>query len=947
MKRIFVLCWIVTVALFQVAAAQQEDNIEDVKNTTITKLGQTVPDFTATTIDSVTINTADLRGKVFLITLFVTWCPTCNAEIPHLEKDMWQRFKDKKFMVIGIGREHTKEQLAAFKKKKGFTFFIAPDPHRKIYKLFATKYVPRNILVDSRGKIVYQSEGFSEEEFHKLILKIQELLDHKSQTGTVKGTVIDSHNKPILDLQVVLKPEGYGDVADSSGYFVIKNIVPGIYTLEFSHIAFEKKIIKNVEISSNEVLNLNKITLRQRVIKLNRVVVTATRTNRCVTDVSYPINIVSEKSIIERNAKTTAEALREETGIFVQKTSHGGGSAIIRGLSSNQILILVDGIRLNNSTYRFGNHQYLTTIDNLSLQRIEVVRGPTSVLYGSDALGGTINVITKTPEISSSTSGNLNVNYSILSRYASADEEKTAGAEFSLSNSKFAFLTEFSHKNYGDLRRGANSRYPQLEKSTNGLKQTPTGFKAYDFDSKLVYAIASFQTLTLAYQMAKKIDVPRYDKYENSGYSRWVYQPQNRNLVYLIYKNKLQGKFVSSLRASLSYHRQEEGREIQKVITSPLTKEKDDVRTTGFTFQLNSLFREHSLTYGTEIYLDKVASERFYVDTRTGVSEKDIRGRYPDGAKYNSFGLFLQDEITLTQKWKAIAGLRFSYFATHFTIPTEPAATIQFGKIKQNFHSLTGSLGLIRKFNDKIFFNANIAQAFRAPNLSDISKLGESKGETYEVPNTNLKSEKMLSLDSGFKLDFSRLKGSISFYYSRISGLLASAPSTYNGSSTIEINGTTYKVKTKKNIGNAFIRGTEIEINYYLMPKLVFLFNLTSTYGQNTTANEPVGGIPPTFGLMGLEWRGKNFYLYFYSRFARKQNRLSQDNKDDPRIPPGGTPGWQTVNFRTAFNVKNWGNIEFAVENIFDINYRQHISGINGPGRNFILSFKIGGKQNA
>ncbi len=767
-----------------------------------------------------------------------------------------------------------------------------------------------------------------------------------AQTGTVKGIVIDSHNKPISDLQVVLEPKRYGDVTDSSGYFIIKNIMPGIYILKFSHIAFEKKIIKNVKISSNEVLNLNKITLHRRVIKLNRVVVTATCTNRCVTDVSYPINVVSEESIRERNAKTTAEALREETGIFVQKTSHGGGSAIIRGLSSNQILILVDGIRLNNSTYRLGNHQYLTTIDNLDVDRIEVVRGPTSVLYGSDALGGTINVITKIPKIGSSNSGSMDVNYSLLSRYASADEEKTARAEFLLSSSKFAFLTGFSYKNYGDLRRGANSRYPQLEKSTNGLKQTPTGFKAYDFDSKLIYAITPFQTLTLAYQMAKKIDVPRYDKYENSGYFRWVYQPQNRNLVYLVYENKLQGKFINSLRASLSYHRQEEGRDTQKVVTSPLTKEKDDVRTTGFTFKLNSLFKQHFFTYGTEIYLDNVTSERFYIDSETGVSEKDIRGRYPDEAKYNSFGLFLQDEIALTQKWKAITGLRFSYFTTHFTIPTEPAA-VQFGKIKQNFHSLTGSLGLIRKVNDKIFFNANIAQAFRAPNLSDISKLGESKGKTYEVPNTNLKPEKMLSLDSGFKFDFSRLKGELSFYYSRISGLLASAPTTYNGSSTIEINGTTYKVKTKKNIGNAFIRGTEIEMNYYLMPKLVFLFNLTSTYGQNTTANEPVGGIPPTFGLMGLEWRGENFHLYFYSRFARKQNRLSQDNKDDPRIPPGGTPNWQTVNFRTAFNVKNWGSIEFAAENIFDINYREYRSGINGPGRNFILSFKIGGKQNA
>lgn len=179
MRRVLALYWIFVIIFPQLGMAQQQENIEDVKNATVTKVGQLVPDFTATTIDSVKINTAKLRGKALLITLFVTWCPTCNVEISHVEKDTWQRFKDKNFMVIGIGREHTKEQLAAFKKKKNLTFFIVPDPHRKIYQLFATKYVPRNILVDIHGKIVYQSEGFNKENFNELISKIQKLLSRK------------------------------------------------------------------------------------------------------------------------------------------------------------------------------------------------------------------------------------------------------------------------------------------------------------------------------------------------------------------------------------------------------------------------------------------------------------------------------------------------------------------------------------------------------------------------------------------------------------------------------------------------------------------------------------------------------------------------------------------------------------------------------------------------
>jgi hemoglobin/transferrin/lactoferrin receptor protein len=488
----------------------------------------------------------------------------------------------------------------------------------------------------------------------------------QSRVGKIEGCVVDPYNKPILNVHVMLSPTNLADVTDEHGYFTVEKVAPGTYTLKFDHIAFKAKIIENIKIQRGQVLYLNRIILEHEIIDLDEIVVTATRTERHIYDASNPINLVSESTIREHNAKTSAEALREETCIFVQKTNHGGGSAIIRGLSSNQILILVDGFRLNNSTYRLGNHQYLTTVDNHMVHQIEVVRGPTSVLYGSDALGGTINLITKKPNLQSQ---DFDLNYKISGRYASADEEKTVKTEFSLHNHKLALQTGFSFKDYGDLRRGKNSDHPQLEKSTNGLKQSPTGFKAYDFDSKLVYDLTLSQTLILAYQMSKQKDVPRYDKYETDGYLRWLYQPQNRNLVYLIYENNLQAKYVSSLRSSVSLHRQEEEREMQKKATLLLTKEKDNVRTMRLALQLNSLYWRHLLIYGAELYLDKIYSGRFTIDAETGKSEKDMRGYYPDGARYNSFGLFLQDEMHLNPKWRATAGIRFSYFYTEFTIP--------------------------------------------------------------------------------------------------------------------------------------------------------------------------------------------------------------------------------------------------------------------------------------
>ena len=293
----------------------------------------------------------------------------------------------------------------------------------------------------------------------------------QSQTGKVEGHVFEPTGEPVSNLHVMLTNAKFADVTDEHGYFIIENIPPGIYNIKFNHIGFKTRIIENIKIQKDQVLNLNKIVLQPQILQLNELVVTATRTNRNIYDVSQSINIVSETKIKERDVKTSAEALREETGIFVQKTNHGGGSAIIRGLSSNQILILVDGIRLNNSIYRLGNHQYLTTVDNHMVQQIEVVRGPTSVLYGSDALGGTINLITEQPLFQSA---NFNLDYKIFGRYASADREKTTRTEVSFHNNKLALKSGFSYKSYGDLRRGRNSYYPQIEKSTNGFIQSPS-----------------------------------------------------------------------------------------------------------------------------------------------------------------------------------------------------------------------------------------------------------------------------------------------------------------------------------------------------------------------------------------------------------------------------------------------------------------------------------------
>jgi len=760
----------------------------------------------------------------------------------------------------------------------------------------------------------------------------------QQNTGNIKGHIEDYQNKPVPHVNITVLGTDKGTSSDESGYFFIKNILPGKYDIKFSHISYKTRLIKEIEVNPNQTVDIGNVRLRYKIYSSEEITITASKIEKNVYDVPNPVNLINEDQITKRNAKTSSEALREEPGVFVQKTNHGGGSAIIRGLSSNQILLLVDGIRLNNSTYRLGNHQYLTTVDYNCLDRIEIVRGPASVMYGSDALGGIINLITQRPS-TKKMGDELDYNFRFYGRSASADDEKTARAEFSIYNKNIALLLGISYKNFGDLRRGPNSSHPEIENSTNGLYQSPSGFSQNDFDAKFFYKPDDNQELIFAFQMTRQKDVPRYDKYENNDYMTWIYTPQNRYLTYIAYKKQSLNKYINSINFTLSYHRQEEGREIQKKSYTDFRKEIDKVGTLGLNIILNSKYKRHNINYGIELYLDNVQSKRTITDAETKTTKRDNRGRYIDGSEYNSTGIFVQDEISISRKFTAVAGLRYSYFSTNFTFPNDSASGFS-GKYEQNFKSFTGSTGLIYRLTPQVNLNLNISQGFRAPNLSDISKFGESKGSVYEVPNTNLKPEQMLSFDIGTKLKYNKLIADIFVYYSKISDLLASADALYKGSPTIEKGGEAYKVKTKKNIGNGFIQGFESYLSYEAGKGLFLYTNFTYTYGQNTTLDEPIDGIPPAFGLAGIKWNNQKYYLDFYTRFATKQDRLSSDDMDDPRIPDKGTPGWHTINLRTGMKFNQDLYIQLSLENILDYNYREHGSGINGPGRNFIITFE-------
>ncbi len=497
-----------------------------------------------------------------------------------------------------------------------------------------------------------------------LLFTIISVFANKNEGG-IEGIIINELKQPLSDVSVRINSGNYSDITDNNGHFFITNIPESNYQIQFEHIAYNSFTLNNIHVKKNQIVLLDTIRLESKILSADAFIITADRIERDPYEIPSSINIISQKEITERSAKTSAEALREENGIFVQKTNHGGGSAIIRGLSSNQILILVDGVRLNNSLYRLGNHPYLTTVDNNSIEQIEVVRGPTSMLYGSDAMGGTINLRTQIPNNKSVNSWS---DFSFLSRYASADDEKTVAGRSEFGFNKLAFNAGFSYKDYGDLRRGRNSDYKRIEKSTNGIIQSPNGYKAYDFDSKLIYKLSDESNLIAAYQFSNQTDVPRYDKYENDNYYLWQYQPQQRHLAYLKYRQKFYSDYINKLITTISYNKQIEGRHTQHRVDSDLQKEKDEAQTLGLTFEANSIFRNHNFIYGAEIYADDIKSEQYNYDAVSGVGTKNPISRYPDGAEYDSYGFYIQDEYSLLKNLTTIFGGRYSYFNKQFML---------------------------------------------------------------------------------------------------------------------------------------------------------------------------------------------------------------------------------------------------------------------------------------
>jgi TonB-dependent heme/hemoglobin receptor len=633
-------------------------------------------------------------------------------------------------------------------------------------------------------------------------------------------------------------------------------------------------------------------------------VITATRSERQVFDTPHAVSVVSHREVSESNASKTPDILTGTEGVLIQKTNAGGGSPYIRGLIGKQVLIMVDGVRLNNSYYRFGPHQYLNTIDPGIIDRIEVVRGPSSVLYGSDALGGVINVITR-----------RRTEFPVPGETAwftqlhteTADRQWTARAQFEGNRGDFGWVGGINTKNFGDLRGGGDA----------GV-QNPTGYKEFDGDIKLNYRPDSRQEWIFAHQTSSQNDVPKTSEVTLGSKLQFNYDPQLRSFSYLEYRARDAFGIFDGMKLNLSFNRQKEGENIiDRSAPFIETRELTDVRTSGMTGEFtNRIGSANTLVYGFDYYADSYDTGKKSLNSTTGLTTTVAPGT-PNGATYTGFGLYAQDVIALGERAEIIAGTRYASFDAKGTLG---ANSLNFSGSK-----LTGSLHGLYRVAANWNLVGGIAQGYRAPNMEDFFGRVDF---VSEIPNTQLQPEKSLNREAGVKYRSTQTSGEFILFDGDYDDLIVRTTVSPG-------------VKQRQNLKRATIRGAEAGIRHAFTKQWSASGNLTYAWGEDNDSHQPLQRIPPLYGSVRARFDFSSSQWYeAYSNFARKQTRLSPEDLTDVRIPVGGTPGYATLNLRAGFRPSVNQEWLVSLENLGNLQYKTHGSGVYAPGLNLAVTWR-------
>jgi len=738
--------------------------------------------------------------------------------------------------------------------------------------------------------------------------------------------------------------------------------------LTFSHVSFVPAVIEKSEFTAK----ITDIELTIAVINLQEVVLSANKVEEKYRDLPVRIDIIPARQIQFSNPQTTAELLQQNGTVFVQQSQQGGGSPVLRGMETNRVLIVVDGVRMNNAIYRAGHLQNVITIDPNILNRVEVVHGPGSVIYGSDAMGGVMHFYTRNPVLS--TNGKVFTSGNAVLRYSSAANEYSQSFTLNVGGKKIAALVGGSTKAIGDLREGSNrdSKYGDWGKSlyyaeridgndvmsTNSdpLVQKNSGYSQYDLFGKVLYKPTEHYAMTLNMQFSNSSDIPRYDRLTEMSagklkYAEWYYGPQTRGLISLKNEWSKSSKIYDNAQITVAYQYISEDRISRSFGKS---KKKHQEETVNI-FSLNAdfmkkIFSKSELRYGLEGVLNLVDSKAYNQNIITGAITQDAATRYPDGGdNMKNIAAYASNNCEINQKLIFSQGIRFNYISLEAKYTQAMMDLIKFpfdATMKQDNTALNGSLGLVFMPENGWRIATNLSTGFRAPNIDDLTKLNDSNStdQLIIVPNPGLKPENAYNAELTVGKTFTeKFQVEVTGFYTLLANAFVTKPFLYNGQDSIVFDGSLSAVQSMQNVEKATIYGFEANVLAQITKSLSLRSNLTYTYGHVNEGDFPLDHIPPMFGLTSLKLELSKFTGEFFARYnawkrIRDYSPSGEDN--EAYATPDGMPGWYTLNLRTGYQFNRNISLQAGIENILDKHYRNFASGISAPGRNVFVALR-------
>lgn len=770
--------------------------------------------------------------------------------------------------------------------------------------------------------------------------------------------------QPIENVYLFNQDKNRTAKTNTAGEANLSNFKTGDF-ITFQHPSYKRQTLSFEQIEGLDYV----IKLVERSIKMEEIFVSASKWEQDQSEIPQKITRISTEEISFNNSQTAADVLQNSGKVFVQKSQLGGGSPMIRGFSANSVLITVDGIRMNNAIFRSGNLQNIISLDAHTLDRTEVIFGPGSVIYGSDALGGVMNFQTKDPELSFSDETYTKV-YSVA-RYSSANNERTFHADANIGFEKWGFLTSLTYSYYDDLRSGSNfyNAYPSFGKreeyqvrnngvdlavaNTNVALQKFSGYEQLNLMQKVRYNPSGKWDVDYSLHISTTSDIPRYDRLierENGDTGRfvsakWYYGPQIWLMNALEITSSAGTALYDNVSGVLSQQWFQESRNDRDFGSPDLRNREENVDVVTASIDFDKRWGEtKELFYGVETVYNYVRSDAKSTHIETGVSQPEAT-RYPDGGSdYTQLAAYTKYRHDLTDRIIAIAGARYSHVMLHSRFGSTLFYDFPFDKININTGAFSGSLGFTYRPVNDLQFNLNGSSGFRAPNVDDAAKVFDSEPGSAVVPNDNVKPEYSYNIDFAVIKRFDEAaRVEINAFYTWLRDAMVRRNFRFNGQDSIMYDGELSRVEAVVNAGRAYIYGASAGLTLELGSHFSFDSNITYTNGKDITNDEPLRHVAPLFGRAGLTYKAEKIKLELYSEFNGEKNieDFSPSEQNKPHIyTEDGSPSWATLNVKASYQVNETFQLNAGMENIFDKHYRPYSSGISAPGRNVIVALR-------